>query len=68
VPPAVALVLISATGSAASMLAFDLARDANPPSRGGTASGVVNIGGFSAAMTASLLTGAPLDATGGTRR
>jgi MFS family permease len=65
VPLAVALVLISATGSAASMLAFDLARDANPPSRGGMASGVVNIGGFSAAMTASLSAGALLDAAGG---
>jgi len=65
VPLAVVLVLVSATGSAASMLAFDLARDANPPSRGGVASGVVNIGGFSAAMTASLGAGALLDATGG---
>jgi len=64
-PLAVALVLVSATGSAASMLAFDLARDANPPSRGGLASGLVNVGGFSAAMTASLSAGALLDATGG---
>jgi MFS family permease len=64
-PLAVVLVLVSATGSAASMLAFDLARDANPPSRGGIASGVVNVGGFSAAMTASLSAGALLDATGG---
>jgi hypothetical protein len=65
-PLAVALVLVSAIGSATSMLAFDLARDANPPSRGGIASGVVNIGGFSAAMSASLGAGALLDATGGT--
>jgi MFS family permease len=64
-PLAVLLVLVSATGSAASMLAFDLARDANPPERGGVASGVVNIGGFSAAMTASLSAGALLDAGGG---
>ncbi len=63
-PFAVVLVLVSATGSAASMLAFDLARDANPPSRGGIASGVVNVGGFSAAMTASLGAGAILDAAG----
>lgn len=62
---AVVLVFVSATGSAASMLAFDLARDANPPSRGGVTSGLVNIGGFSAAMTASLGAGALLDATGG---
>jgi MFS family permease len=64
-PFAVVLVLVSAVGSAASMLAFDLARDANPPSRGGVASGLVNIGGFSAAMTSSLGAGALLDATGG---
>lgn len=65
VPLAVTLVLVSAAGSAASMLAFDLARDANPPSRGGVASGVVNVGGFSAAMTTSLGAGALLDAGGG---
>jgi MFS family permease len=63
---AAVLVLVSAVGSAASMLAFDLARDANPPSRGGIASGVVNIGGFSAAMSASLSAGTLLDAAGGT--
>jgi predicted MFS family arabinose efflux permease len=64
-PLAVLLVLLSAVGSAASMLAFDLARDANPPDRGGLASGIVNVGGFSAAMTGSLSAGALLDATGG---
>lgn len=64
-PVAVILVLVSAIGSGASMIAFDLARDANPPSRGGIASGIVNIGGFSAAMTASLSAGLLLDATGG---
>jgi sugar phosphate permease len=66
VPLAVVLLLVSAVGSAASMLAFDLARDANPPSRGGIASGMVNVGGFSAAMSASLTAGALLDASGGT--
>lgn len=65
VPMAAALVLISAAGSAASMLAFDLARDANPPERGGVASGIVNVGGFSAAVVASLGAGALLDAAGG---
>jgi predicted MFS family arabinose efflux permease len=64
-PLAVVLVLVSAVGSAASMLAFDLARDANPPDRGGLATGIVNVGGFSAAMTGSLSAGALLDATGG---
>lgn len=67
-PPAAvatALVLISATACTVSMLAFDLARDANPPARGGVTAGVVNVGGFSAAVTASLGAGALLDATGG---
>lgn len=65
VPVATALVLISAAASAVSMLAFDLARDSNPPERGGIASGIVNVGGFSATVTASLSAGALLDATGG---
>ncbi|MEV0399277.1 MFS transporter [Actinoallomurus sp. NPDC050550] len=64
-PLAGGLVLISAVGSAASMLAFDFARDANPPHRGGIASGLVNVGGFSAAVTGSLSAGMLLDATGG---
>ncbi|GAB3981670.1 MFS transporter [Actinoallomurus acanthiterrae] len=64
-PLAAGLVLISAVGSAASMLAFDFARDANPPHRGGMASGIVNVGGFSAAVTGSLSAGMLLDATGG---
>ena len=62
---AVFLVFANAVGSAATKHAFDLARDANPPSRGGIASGVVNVGGFSAAMSASLGAGALLDAAGG---
>jgi MFS family permease len=64
-PLALALVLINAVGSAASMLAFDLARDANPPHQGGLASGVVNLGGFSSTITGLLTAGVLLDATGG---
>lgn len=64
-PLAVALILINAVASAASMLAFDLARDANPPDRGGLASGIVNIGGFTATITGSLGVGVLIDATGG---
>ncbi|MCO6009899.1 MFS transporter [Actinoallomurus purpureus] len=64
-PLAVALVLFSVVGSAVSMLAFDFARDACPPERGGMASGIVNVGGFSAAMTGSLGAGVLIDATGG---
>jgi MFS family permease len=65
VPLALALVLVNAVGSAASMLAFDLARDANPPERGGVASGIVNLGGFSSTITGLLTAGVLLDATGG---
>jgi MFS family permease len=59
---ALALALAGVSG-AASMLAFDLAREA--PAAGGSASGIVNIGGFSAAIAAqaaiAALVGAGLD-------
>ncbi|MFI5755979.1 nitrate/nitrite transporter [Streptomyces sp. NPDC051569] len=48
----------------ASMIGFDFARPANPPERQGTASGIVNIGGFTASMTTLLAIGLLLDATG----
>ncbi|MEV6104415.1 MFS transporter [Streptomyces sp. NPDC051940] len=48
----------------ASMIGFDFARPANPPERLGTASGIVNIGGFSASITTLLAVGLLLDATG----
>jgi MFS family permease len=48
----------------ASMIGFDFARPANPPERLGTASGIVNMGGFTASMVALLSTGVLLDATG----
>ncbi|MDT9681980.1 MFS transporter [Streptomyces sp. TRM76323] len=52
----------------ASMIGFDFARPANPPERQGTASGIVNIGGFTASMTTLLAVGVLLDATGGSYR
>ncbi|MCP9987388.1 MULTISPECIES: MFS transporter [Streptomyces] len=52
----------------ASMIGFDFARPANPPERQGTASGIVNIGGFTASMAALLAIGVLLDATGGDYR
>ncbi len=52
----------------ASMIGFDFARPANPPERLGTASGIVNMGGFSASMIALLAIGLLLDATGGDYR
>ncbi|MEW2547076.1 MFS transporter [Streptomyces sp. NPDC047002] len=48
----------------ASMVGFDFARPANPPARQGTASGIVNIGGFTASMATLLAVGVLLDATG----
>jgi MFS family permease len=51
-----------------SMIGFDFARPANPPRRQGTASGIVNIGGFTASMVTLLAVGLLLDATGGNYR
>lgn len=48
----VVLVVAVGLGGPASMIGFDFARTFNPPSRLGTATGVVNVGGF----TASLIT------------
>ncbi|MET8448832.1 MFS transporter [Streptomyces sp. NPDC005209] len=48
----------------ASMIGFDFARPANPPERQGTASGITNMGGFTASMTALFAIGILLDATG----
>ncbi|WP_318219077.1 MFS transporter [Streptomyces sp. SCL15-6] len=48
----------------ASMIGFDFARSANPPERQGTASGITNMGGFVASMTALFAIGVLLDATG----
>ncbi|MGW1349462.1 MFS transporter [Streptomyces sp. NPDC002409] len=48
----------------ASMIGFDFARPANPPERQGTASGIVNMGGFIASMTTLFAVGVLLDATG----
>jgi len=52
----------------ASMIGFDFARPANPPGRQGTASGIVNMGGFTASMTTLLVVGVLLDLTGGNFR
>ncbi|MGV9311035.1 MFS transporter [Streptomyces sp. NPDC003691] len=52
----------------ASMIGFDFARPANPPERQGTASGIVNVGGFTASMTTLLAIGLLLDLSGGDYR
>ncbi|MFF8291550.1 nitrate/nitrite transporter [Streptomyces sp. NPDC016309] len=56
-------VVLGACGPA-SMIGFDFARPANPPERQGTASGIVNMGGFTASITTLLAVGVLLDATG----
>jgi MFS family permease len=68
-PPRVlvaALFVITLLGGPVSMAAFALARDYNPGRIIGTASGVVNVGGFVATVIVSVLFGIALDAVGGT--
>ncbi len=69
--PPVALVLVQvcviAVGGPASMIGFALARDYNPPALVGTATGVVNVGGFAATVVGALGVGWVLDAVGGDR-
>jgi MFS family permease len=68
VPPkpwTVVLFVIMTLGGPASMVAFALARDYNRAHTLGTASGVVNVGGFVAAIIVSLGMGWLLDLTGG---
>ncbi len=62
-PPHVAVAAISiftALGGPASSIGFALARDYNRSSIVGTATGVVNVGGFAAAIIGSALVGATL--------
>ncbi|MER6047612.1 MFS transporter [Streptomyces sp. NPDC001793] len=65
-PMALLIALCAVLGACgpASMIGFDFARPANPPERQGTASGIVNMGGFTASMTTLLAVGVLLDATG----
>ncbi|MGP3980808.1 MFS transporter [Streptomyces sp. KR80] len=69
-PMGLLILLCSVLGACgpASMIGFDFARPANPPERLGTASGIVNMGGFVASMTTLLTIGVLLDATGGDYR
>ncbi|NNG37995.1 MFS transporter [Flexivirga sp. ID2601S] len=55
------LVVITAVGGPGSMIGFDLARTFNPEHRLGSASGIVNVGGFSATLISVLLIGVVLD-------
>lgn len=65
-PTPVLLAVLVAIGAAGggSMLSFDGARAANSKHRNGTASGVVNMGGFLAAVLVQVLVGVVLQVTG----
>ena len=58
------LVVVLGTNGPGSMIGFDYARTFNPPLRLGSASGIVNVGGFVASLTTILLIGIVLDVTG----
>jgi MFS family permease len=60
----VALVLVTTTGGPVSSIGFALARDYNGPAIVGTATGVVNVAGFVAAIVACLSLGWTLDLLG----
>ncbi|MDP9937016.1 nitrate/nitrite transporter [Paenarthrobacter nicotinovorans] len=57
----VILVVVLAVGGPGSMIGFDFARTFNPSHRIGTATGIVNVGGFIAALIAIYLIGLVLD-------
>lgn len=57
----VLLVLALALGGPASMIGFDFARTYNPSHRIGTATGIVNVGGFIASLIAMYAIGLVLD-------
>jgi MFS family permease len=57
-----ALVVVMATNGPGSMVGFDYARTENPPARIGSATGIVNVGGFAASLSTILLVGVVLDA------
>ena len=58
------LVVVLAVGGPASMIGFDFARTFNPPNRIGTATGIVNVGGFFSGLVLILAVGVLLDLTG----
>lgn len=60
----VVLVMALALSGPGSMIGFDFARTFNPPNRLGTATGIVNVGGFTAALLTILAIGVVLDVSG----
>jgi len=66
-PLLVLLVVVLASNGPGSMVGFDFARTENPPARLGSASGIVNVGGFVASLSTILAVGVLLDLTGSWR-
>lgn len=66
-PVLVGLALVLASNGPGSMMGFDFARTENPPARLGSASGIVNVGGFVASLLTILAVGLLLDASGSYR-
>jgi sugar phosphate permease len=60
-PLLVVLVVVTAVGGPGSLVGFDLARTFNPPTRLGSATGIVNVGGFLASLSTVTLIGIILD-------
>lgn len=58
------LVLVLGVGGPGSAIGFDYARTFNPPGRLGTATGLVNVGGFATSVLTVLAIGIVLDAVG----
>lgn len=61
----VVLVLALSANGPGSMIGFDYARTFNPPDRMGSASGIVNVGGFVASLFTILVVGVVLGGLGG---
>ena len=60
-PMMVVLMLVLSANGPASAVGFDFARSFNPSPRLGVASGIVNVGGFTASLTTILVIGIVLD-------
>jgi cyanate permease len=61
----VVLVLVLGANGPGSMVGFDFARTENPPARIGSATGIVNVGGFVASLLTILFVGLVLDVSSG---
>ncbi len=64
-PLLVLLVLVVGAGGPGSMVGFDVARTSNPDHRTASASGIINVGGFTASLLVIVAVGIVLDALSG---